>query len=384
MRKYLVKRLLLSVVILFFVTFIIYVLMRCMPSSYVENMARQLSQAPGSKPYEEWLAQLNAQYGLDLGLIPGFFVQLKNLCTGNFGDSWKYTVPVIQKFNEVIWVSFIMGAISLVFELLIAVPLGIVAATKQYSVTDYTVTTVALLGMSLPTFFFATLLKLIFCIKLGWFDLVGLTGRDFNSLSQFGQILDMAKHLVLPIVTLVFISIGPWMRYVRTNMLEVLNADYIRTARAKGLSEHKVIYHHAFRNTLIPLVTFIGGSLPGLFAGALITETLFAIPGIGFTSYNAMVAGDIPFSMFYMTFLAILTLLGNLISDILYAVVDPACASRKKGGANPCLKKRRSTISRRAAPPSSFPSTTTAASRSFPRARWSPSAFSATASRSWV
>lgn len=125
MRKYLVKRLLLSVVILFFVTFIIYLLMRCMPSSYVENMARQLSQAPGSKPYEEWLAQLNAQYGLDLGLIPGFFVQLKNLCTGNFGDSWKYTVPVIQKFNEVIWVSFIMGAISLVFELLIAVPLGI-------------------------------------------------------------------------------------------------------------------------------------------------------------------------------------------------------------------------------------------------------------------
>lgn len=323
MRKFLVKRTLLSIVILFFVTFIIYVLMRCLPGSYVETMARQLSQAPGSKPYEEWLAQLNAQYGLDLELIPGFFVQLKNLVTGNFGDSWKYTVPVIQKFNEVIWVSFIMGAISLVFELLIAVPLGIVAATKQYSVTDYTVTTVALLGMSLPTFFFATLLKLVFSVKLGWFDLVGLTGRDFNTLSRFGQILDMAKHLVLPIVTLVFISIGPWMRYVRTNMLEVLNADYIRTARAKGLSEKKVIYHHAFRNTLIPLVTFIGGSLPGLFAGALITETLFAIPGIGYTSYNAMVAGDIPFSMFYMTFLAILTLLGNLISDILYAVVDP-------------------------------------------------------------
>ncbi len=323
MRKFLVKRTLLSILILFFVTFIIYVLMRCLPASYVETMARQLSQAPGSKPYEEWLAQLNAQYGLDLDLIPGFFVQLKNLVTGNFGDSWKYTVPVLQKFNEVIWVSFIMGAISLVFELLIAVPLGIVAATKQYSVTDYTVTTIALLGMSLPTFFFATLLKLVFSVKLGWFDLVGLTGRDFNTLSAFGQLLDMAKHLVLPIVTLVFISIGPWMRYVRTNMLEVLNADYIRTARAKGLSEKKVIYHHAFRNTLIPLVTFIGGSLPGLFAGALITETLFAIPGIGYISYNAMVAGDIPFSMFYMTFLAILTLLGNLISDILYAVVDP-------------------------------------------------------------
>ena len=323
MRKYLVKRLLLSVVILFFVTFIIYLLMRCMPSSYVENMARQLSQAPGSKPYEEWLAQLNAQYGLDLGLIPGFFVQLKNLCTGNFGDSWKYTVPVIQKFNEVIWVSFIMGAISLVFELLIAVPLGIVAATKQYSVTDYTVTTVALLGMSLPTFFFATLLKLVFSVKLGWFDLFGLTGRNYEQLSAMGQFLDKAHHLVLPIVTLVVISVGSLMRYTRTNMLEVLNADYIRTARAKGLREKVVIYSHAFRNPLIPLVTIVGGSLPGLFSGALITETLYSIPGIGYVSYQAMVGGDIPFSMFYLTFLAILTLAGNLISDILYAVVDP-------------------------------------------------------------
>lgn len=113
------------------------------------------------------------------------------------------------------------------------------------------------------------------------------------------------------------------LRYTRTNMLEVLNSDYIRTARAKGLSERKVVYHHAFRNTLIPLVTMVGGSLPGLFSGALITETLFSIPGIGYASYHAMVGGDIPFSMFYLTFLAVLTLLGNLISDILYAVVDP-------------------------------------------------------------
>ena len=113
------------------------------------------------------------------------------------------------------------------------------------------------------------------------------------------------------------------MRYTRTNMLEVLNADYIRTARAKGLSERKVVYHHAFRNTLIPLVTIIGGSLPGLFSGALITEMLFATPGIGYISYQAMIAGDIPFSMFYLVFLSVLTLLGNLIADILYAVVDP-------------------------------------------------------------
>ena len=323
MRKYLVKRLLLSVVILFFVTFIIYVLMRCLPSSYVENMARQLSQAPGSKPYEEWLAQLNAQYGLDLGLIPGFFVQLKNLCTGNFGDSWKYTVPVIQKFNEVIGLSVIMGGISFVLSLVIAVPLGVLAATKQYSRADYVITSVALVGISLPTFFFATLLKLFFSVKLGWFDLYGLVGRDYAQLDSMGQFLDKANHLVLPIVTLVIVSIGGYMRYTRTNMLEVLNADYIRTARAKGLSERTVIYKHAFRNTLIPLVTIIGGSLPGLFSGALITETLFSIPGIGYISYQSMVAGDIPFTMFYLSFMAVLTLASNLLTDILYGVVDP-------------------------------------------------------------
>ena len=323
MRKYLVKRLLLSVVILFFVTFIIYLLMRCMPSSYVENMARQLSQAPGSKPYEEWLAQLNAQYGLDLGLIPGFFVQLKNLCTGNFGDSWKYTVPVIQKFNEVIWVSFIMGAISLVFELLIAVPLGIVAATKQYSVTDYTVTRVALLGMSLPTFFFATLLKLIFCIKLGWFDLVGLTGRDFNSLSQFGQILDMAKHLVLPIVTLVFISIGPWMRYVRTTMLEVLNGDYIRTARAKGVSSVKILFKHALRNAILPFITYVGPMLAGLMTGSFVVEKIFTIPGLGRDFVSAINQKDYTLIMGTTIVLATLIIAANVIVDILYKIIDP-------------------------------------------------------------
>ena len=323
MYKFIAKRLAISVGILLLVVFILYALMRCLPSSYVETMAIQLSQAPGAKPYEEWLSQLNAQYGLDVGLFRGYLIQLKNLLTGNFGDSWKYAVPVTEKFRSVIGVSFVMGAVALVLELVIAIPLGILAATRQYSKTDYAVSVAALAGISLPTFFFATLLKLFFSVKLGWFDLYGLVGRDYHQLTAWGQLWDMAHHLALPVLTLTVVSVGSLMRYTRTNMLEVLNADYIRTARAKGMAESRVIYHHAFRNTLIPLVTIIGGSLPGLFAGALITETLFAIDGIGYTSYNAMVAGDIPFSMFYLTFLAALTLAGNLISDILYAVVDP-------------------------------------------------------------
>lgn len=322
-RKYIVKRILISIVILFFVAFIIYALMRCLPASYIENMARQKSMQPGSKSFEDWMEQLTAMYNMDKGIFYGFFAWLGQMLRGEFGDSWFYTVPVIEKFHSTIWISFWMGLVAMVLELILAIPLGVVAATKQYSKTDYTISVLALAGISLPTFFFASLLKLVFSVKLQWFDLFGLTGRNYEQLSAMGQFLDKAHHLVLPIVTLVVISVGSLMRYTRTNMLEVLNADYIRTARAKGLDERKVIYHHAFRNTLIPLVTIVGGSLPGLFSGALITETLYSIPGIGYTSYQAMVGGDIPFSMFYLTFLAILTLAGNLISDILYAVVDP-------------------------------------------------------------
>ncbi len=323
MRKYVTKRILISLVILLCVSFIIYGMMRSLPTSYIETMAREKSMQPGSKSYDEWMEQLTKMYHLDDQIVPGFFGWLTTALRGEFGDSWKWTVPVLQKFKDCIGVSFIMGAISFVLQLIIAIPLGVIAATKQYSKTDYTISILALAGISLPTFFFASLLKLVFSVKLGWFDLYGLVGRDFEQLSAMGQMLDMAKHLVLPITTLTVLSVGSLMRYTRTNMLEVLNADFIRTARAKGLSENKVIYHHAFRNTLVPLVTTVGGSLPSLFSGALITETLFGINGIGYVSYQSMVSGDIPFSMFYLVFLAILTLAGNLISDILYAVVDP-------------------------------------------------------------
>lgn len=323
MRNYIIKRLFISVIILFFVTLIIYTILRNIPTSFVETIARERANLPGSKSFEEWIQQLNAVYGLDKGIVEGYLQWAKSAISGDFGDSWKYNVPVTQKFRETIWYSFTLGGITFVLEILIAIPLGILAARKQYSRVDYAITVVALVGISLPTFFFATLLKLGFSINLGWFDLYGTVGRYHEQLGTWGKLVDIGKHFVLPIITIVIISIGGLMRYTRTNMLEVLNADYIRTARAKGLSESKVINHHAFRNTLIPIVTIIGGSLPGLFAGALITETLFGITGIGKTAYDAMVGGDLPFSMFYMTFLAVLTLLGTLIADILYAVVDP-------------------------------------------------------------
>lgn len=323
MWKYILKRIVQSAVILFFVAFIIYAILRCLPTSYIETIARERSSQPGSKSYAEWMQQLNALYGMDTNIVTGFFKWLFSVFQGQFGDSWFYNVPVIDKFKSVIGDSFNLGVIAFTLQVMIAIPLGILSARKQYSKTDYAITVLALIGISLPGFFFATILKLVFSIQLGWFDLFGKVGRDFYQLDTMGQILDIAKHYVLPVATLTIISIGSLMRYTRTNMLEVLNADFIRTARAKGLPESKVINKHAFRNTLIPIVTIVGGTLPGLFAGAMITETLFQIPGIGYTAYQALVVGDIPFAMFYMTFMAALTLMGNLISDVLYAVVDP-------------------------------------------------------------
>lgn len=324
MLKYTVKRLLYSAIILFFVMFLIYILMYNMPGGYIETKARELASKPGaSKSYSEWLADLNAQYGMDKGVFLGYLIWLKSAVQGKWGESWAWTIPVIDQFKKTVWYSFSLSLISFFFEIMIAIPLGIQAARKQYSFVDYFTTVASMICISMPTFFLATLLKYVFAVKLGWFDISGMQSRDYQFLSDFGKILDVAKHFVLPAITLVIISIGGLMRYTRTNMLEVLNSDYIRTARAKGVPERKVINKHAFRNTLIPLITTLGGMLPGLFSGALITETLFAIRGIGFSSYTSMTQADIPFIMFYLSFISILTLLGNLISDLLYAVADP-------------------------------------------------------------
>ena len=324
MRQYILRRLLISILVLFLVALIVYVIMRCLPTGYVETIARKRAETPGStRTYREWLDQLRAVYGMDDNIIIGFFKWLWNAIRGNFGDSWLFGVPVTQMFAAVIIDTVWLIGTATAFEWLIGIPLGMLAAHKQYSKTDYAVTVFALVGISLPTFFLGTLLKLFLSVKLGWFDLYGKVGRYYLSLTPLQQIADVAAHYTLPVITLVIASIGAIMRYTRTNMLEVLSADYIRTARAKGLPETRVITRHAFRNTLIPVVTMIGGLLPALFSGALITEEIFRIPGIGYTFYQAVVAGDIPFSMFFLIFVAAMTLIGTLLADILYAVVDP-------------------------------------------------------------
>ena len=241
---------------------------------------------------------------------------------GDLGDSFLYQQPVGTVIADHMWISFSISLVALIFQFAIAIPLGITSATHQYSVADYTVTIVTMIGISLPSFFFAALLIKIFSSWLGWLPSFGLVtgGASYTGIAH---LLDMLQHLILPMMVMVVLSIGGLMRYTRTNMLEVLNSDYIRTARAKGLSEKKVIYVHAFRNTMIPLMTLLAGILPSLFGGAMITEEVFAIDGIGRLAYKALQQGDVPFIMGYNMFLAVLTVIGTLLSDLMYAVVDP-------------------------------------------------------------
>lgn len=255
-------------------------------------------------------------------ILSGYFAWLGNMLRGDMGESFIYLKPVGTVIAEHMWISFIISFVALILQFAIAIPMGITSATHQYSIRDYSVTVITMIGISLPSFFFAALLIKIFSSWLGWFPASGLVSGGSASVG-IAHAMDMLWHLVLPMTVLVVLSIGGLMRYTRTNMLEVLNSDYIRTARSKGLSEKKVIYIHAFRNTMIPLMTLLAGILPSLFGGAMITEEVFSIDGIGRLAYKALQNGDIPFIMGYNMFLAVLTVIGTLFSDLMYAVVDP-------------------------------------------------------------
>ena len=190
------------------------------------------------------------------------------------------------------------------------------------SVVGYLITVLVMVGISLPSFFFGNVFKAIFADLLGWFPVSGGTDAS-QSTTGIMDVLSSFRYYILPIFTITILSLGGRMRMTRTNMLEVLNSDYIRTARAKGLKESKVVTKHAFRNTLIPLVTTLAGLIPSLFSGAIITERIFGLDGIGTTALTLTNKGDIPFIMGYNMFLATLSVLGILLSDIMYAIVDP-------------------------------------------------------------
>jgi peptide/nickel transport system permease protein len=297
-----------------------------MPEDYFEQtFASQLAQGTITRDQLQAMKEL---YHLGdstfLGILGGYWDWLTDVFQGDLGISLKYGKPVAEVIVQNMGISFGISLVAMILEYLIAIPLGIKAACNQYGKIDYTVTVLTMMGISLPTFFLAALLIQVFAVNLGWFPVSGLASANLSvDASSWTRFWDVAWHLFLPMLTLVILSIGGLMRHTRTNMLEVLNADYIRTARAKGLSERSVIYKHAFKNTMIPIVTMTAGIIPSLFGGAMITETVFGIPGIGKLAYDAMKVGDVPFIMGYNMFLAVLTVLGTLLSDLMYVLVDP-------------------------------------------------------------
>ena len=326
MAKYIIKRILLALLVLFGVSVFLYFLLRLMPTNAIID--RYYTQVQGGTSITEAdLQRMLAIYGLDDssfgGIIKGYFKWLGNFLKGDMGKAFSGD-DVSYIISSKMGISFGISFVSLILEVIIAIPLGIKCACNQYGKLDYTATVLCMVGIAFPAFFLGNILIKIFAVDLGWFPISGMNdpglGTDVNGFVWFVELL---WHLVLPLFVMTILSIGSLMRYTRTNTLEVLNADYIRTARAKGLSEGKVVYKHVFRNTLIPLVTVLAATLPTLFGGAMITEEVFAIDGIGRTAYNALKDGDVALAMSYNMFLAVLTVIGTLLADILYVVVDP-------------------------------------------------------------
>lgn len=272
---------------------------------------------------------LKRLYGLDRPLHIQYFDWLKRFVNLDFGKSFVDGKRVVDKIKERIPVTLTINLLSLMLIMLVAIPLGVMSAAKQYSLFDKLTTVFVFIGFSTPTFWLALLMMILFGVTLGLLPISGIQSIDVSEMSKLERLADWAKHLILPVCLSAFGGIAGLSRYSRSSMLEVIRQDYIRTARAKGLRESDVIIHHALRNALMPMVTILGLSVPGLIGGSVIFETIFAIPGMGQLFYLSAMARDYPTIMGILVIGAVLTLIGNLLADISYAVVDPRIRAKK-------------------------------------------------------
>jgi peptide/nickel transport system permease protein len=263
-------------------------------------------------------------YGLDDPLHVQYWRWLKRLAVLDLGESFSQDHrPVRDKIFERIPITLAINALSLILIVAVALPIGVYAAVRQHSVFDRVSTVAVFVGFAIPTFWLALLLMILFGVQLGWLPISGIRSLDHAAFSPLGKLWDYTRHLAMPVFVSAFGGLAGLSRYMRSNMLEVIRQDYITTARAKGLPEGKVVYRHALRNALLPVVTILGLSVPGLIGGAVIFETIYAIPGMGLLFYQSVLARDYPLIMGVLVIGAVLTLLGNLIADLSYALVDP-------------------------------------------------------------
>ncbi|MCR8641145.1 ABC transporter permease [Paenibacillus sp. N1-5-1-14] len=313
MGTYLLRRFSYMVLILLGASMLIFFLYALTPGDFVSNNVKLSAERK---------AELREIYGLSKPLFERYITWMSNIFQGDFGFSLAQQKPVLELFKDYIWNSFLLAIVSTFITWFVAVIVGVVAAYKQYSWFDTLVMIGIFAAMSIPSFFIGLFVIKILAVDLHLLPPGGMISTGSND-TGWAYVLDVAKHMVMPVLIMVLLGVGSLTRYFRSNMLDVIKQDYIRTARAKGLKERTVLYRHALKNAMLPAITLIGFELPGLFGGSIILEKIFNWPGIGQLYMSSFTVRDYPLLMGFTMFLAILTVIGTLISDILYHTTDP-------------------------------------------------------------
>lgn len=317
--RYVTKRLLFMIPLLFGISIICFSVMHLAPGSPtdMETMMNPRATAEAKE-------RLRAMYDLDKPLHVQYFIWVKKVAVLDLGKSFSPDHrPVADKIMERLPITVLLNVLSMALIMVIAIPIGVLSAVHQDSLFDRITSVIVFIGFAVPTFWLALLLMILFGIDLGWLPISGIRSLNYEYMRPLDSLVDLLKHLILPVTLSAFGGLAGLSRYMRSNMLEVIRQDYIMTARAKGLSERVVIYKHALRNALLPVITILGLSIPHLIGGSVIFETIFAIPGMGQLFYMSVMARDYPVVMGILLIGAALTLLGNLIADVSYAVADP-------------------------------------------------------------
>ena len=324
MIQYLFKKLFEMIPTLFGITLISFFIIQLAPGKPTDVLA---DLNPKMTP--EARERLTKYYNLDKPIHVQYLMWLKRVSKLDFGNSFSTDRrPVWTKIKERLPITIFINSLALVLIFAIAIPIGVSSAIHQYSIYDKITTMLVFIGFAIPTFWLALLLMILFGVNLHWLPVSGLKSLGYENLSLMGKIWDSVSHLLLPVTLEAFGGLAGISRYMRSNMLEVIRQDYITTARAKGLPEKKVIYKHALRNALLPVITLLGLSIPGLIGGSVIFENVFGIPGMGQLFYQSVMMRDYPVIMGILTIGAILTLLGNMLADIGYALADPRIRAR--------------------------------------------------------
>jgi peptide/nickel transport system permease protein len=318
MTTYIVRRLIQTLVMIGMLSYFCFTLMALMPGDPVELMIQS-----NPKIRSEDIARLKALYGLDQPSYVRYGNWAKTILAGDLGYSRTYRVPVSELMGPRLWNTFVLSLASLVVSLAISIPLGVFTALRAGTKWDYAINFFAFAGISVPSFWLGIILIIVFSVGLHWFPAGGTVTAGLEDADLFSAIIDRMKYATLPTLALAYMEVGTFLRFTRSAMLEAMRGDYIRTAKAKGLSRRATIWGHGFRNALLNLITVVTLSFSGVFSGALITETLFSYQGVGKLVYDSTIGNDFNVAMVAFMISVTMVLIFNLIADILYGFADP-------------------------------------------------------------